>query len=637
MGEVDQAERERLAKKGEREPNDGVVEQAGKSVETGTTYKTKLLAYGYTEAKFAEMTALLAIITSGLGSRQGTWASATGATPSEVAAFQALKDHFLRLSLVAPIVIRERKPSGIEANCFSVDKQVRHSTKKLLKHADRTREFVVTLDEPLKPYFAGQSALAEHDRLRAALFEANSKQETVREASPEKTVEINVAKGRLLELIDDMNRTGRVAYMDNAEIAGRFNKDLLLRARRGSAQGEHRQDEQRPGRAGIGCPPLSSLAFKSWLRIRRSAFRDWPAFPSNGRSRDPSVTQTLMGVGMCDKLFLLFLVAAAQGCGGTGVQWADLAITVLIALIAYGLYQRYCTHRSREKKTIPSLCVTLAVDAFQTGNKDDLPRWAVAINVDVNNNGDDVWCLPVVAVSLRVGPNQPTEAISHHYRGLRTIGKLDQELNLATRTQSIAELGIGETERFTGWCLVGDEDLKGSRFLVARAYVFAIDHSLVGLAPSWCKPVRRWRQRLFHPEYLLGLCKEGPHHRTWVEYVNQWKIVSKSEHDLFGIPFKRVAGGEWKICSPTRDDCFCSDGSLSEELRRSLRSMEADLDKIGMWRCSRLEVVALPEAPPRCDSLACLKGQSATAAVTASADELSRRSVSESEDADGPR
>ena len=229
---MEKAERERLATKGEREPTAGVVEQAGKSIETGTTYKTKLLSHGFTEAKFAELVALLASITSLLGSRQGLWGPATGATRSEASLFQALKDHFFRLNLVAPIVIRELKPKGIESNCFSVDKRVRSSTKKLLDHADRTREFVVALDEPLKAYFDGQSALAEHDRLRTALFEANSTQEDAREVSPEKTTDLNVAKGRVLELIDDMNRIGRLAFMDNAEIAGRFNKDILLRARR---------------------------------------------------------------------------------------------------------------------------------------------------------------------------------------------------------------------------------------------------------------------------------------------------------------------------------------------------------------------------------------------------------------------
>ncbi|MGI5861504.1 MAG: hypothetical protein ACOX6T_05535 [Myxococcales bacterium] len=235
---MDKAERERLAAKGEREPTAGVVEQAGKSLETGTTYKAKLLAHGYTEEKFTELSTQLATITTLLGSRQGLWGAATDATRSEVAAFQALKDHFQRLNLVAPIVIREIKPAGIEPNCFSVDKRVGRSTRKLLEHADRTRDFVAALDEQLKPYFAGQSALAEHDRLRKALFEANAKQEDAREVGPEKTVDLNVAKGRVLELIDDMNRVGRVAFMDNAEIAGRFNKDILLRARRAHRRGD---------------------------------------------------------------------------------------------------------------------------------------------------------------------------------------------------------------------------------------------------------------------------------------------------------------------------------------------------------------------------------------------------------------
>jgi hypothetical protein len=57
---------------------------------------------------------------------------------------------------------------------------------------------------------------------------------------PQEKLELFAAKGRVLEMIEDLNRAGRIAFEGQAETVGKFNKDLLLRARRsrGSAKSE---------------------------------------------------------------------------------------------------------------------------------------------------------------------------------------------------------------------------------------------------------------------------------------------------------------------------------------------------------------------------------------------------------------
>jgi len=54
---------------------------------------------------------------------------------------------------------------------------------------------------------------------------------------PEDKIEIFGAKGRVLEMIEDLNRAGRIAFEGQAETVGKFNKDVLLRARRQRSSG----------------------------------------------------------------------------------------------------------------------------------------------------------------------------------------------------------------------------------------------------------------------------------------------------------------------------------------------------------------------------------------------------------------
>jgi hypothetical protein len=54
---------------------------------------------------------------------------------------------------------------------------------------------------------------------------------------PQETLALYENKGRLLNRIEEMNRVARIAFYDQNEIAGQFNKDVLRRRR--SAQGGH--------------------------------------------------------------------------------------------------------------------------------------------------------------------------------------------------------------------------------------------------------------------------------------------------------------------------------------------------------------------------------------------------------------
>jgi hypothetical protein len=61
---------------------------------------------------------------------------------------------------------------------------------------------------------------------------ADTAQELTLANLPEETLKIYEAKGRVLEAIEDLNRLAKNAFAGQAEIIGKFNKDLLLRARK---------------------------------------------------------------------------------------------------------------------------------------------------------------------------------------------------------------------------------------------------------------------------------------------------------------------------------------------------------------------------------------------------------------------
>lgn len=94
------------------------------------------------------------------------------------------------------------------------------------------RRLVEKYDDRLRPYFDGQSALGLLDKVKYELDEAQSKQETDYRKLPLDTLKLYEAKGRLLALIEKLNRIGKRAFAGQAEIVALFNKDLILRARK---------------------------------------------------------------------------------------------------------------------------------------------------------------------------------------------------------------------------------------------------------------------------------------------------------------------------------------------------------------------------------------------------------------------
>lgn len=69
------------------------------------------------------------------------------------------------------------------------------------------------------------------DAVKGELDAAQGVQEAGLAGLPIETLKVYEAKGRLLDLIEKMNRRGKIAFDGQAHILALFNKDLVLRAR----------------------------------------------------------------------------------------------------------------------------------------------------------------------------------------------------------------------------------------------------------------------------------------------------------------------------------------------------------------------------------------------------------------------
>ena len=119
---------------------------------------------------------------------------------------------------------------------FHAGETLARSTPKISKHLAAIRPAVEKLDAALKPHFKGESASHLLDAVKSALDKADTTQEAARPDAPGATLALYEVMGKVIEQIEDLNRAGKSAFDGDAETRAKFNKDVLLRARKQRAK-----------------------------------------------------------------------------------------------------------------------------------------------------------------------------------------------------------------------------------------------------------------------------------------------------------------------------------------------------------------------------------------------------------------
>jgi hypothetical protein len=227
----------RLVRKGKGEPREGLVQQGKVHVTLAKQYEAALIESGWSSEDTAELEKNVALLEAAKASQGDAPEAAEGASDPESTAVGDAKVFLRRLRNALPRTLRETRASGVSADTFETGERFGRSPQRIAAYLTKIRPSVESLDGDLSRYFGGKKASEALDVAKAALDKAGSAEDLANEQLPEETLNLHVLKGRVLEGIEDLNRAGRIAFEGQGEVVGKFNKDILLRARRVVASG----------------------------------------------------------------------------------------------------------------------------------------------------------------------------------------------------------------------------------------------------------------------------------------------------------------------------------------------------------------------------------------------------------------
>lgn len=222
----------KLVNRGRNVPRDGLLDQARAQVELEARFRAALAERGWTPELTKLLVGNIAVVNSELGAAIEARTASKANVRRERDAVTEAKAHKRALvhafsDLHADGVVADDVHAAVRGGGT-----LRRSATRLSGYLAAVEPYVQAHDEALRPYFKGQSALAELRAVKAELDSAQATQEVDYAALPLDTQRIYEAKGRVLSLIEKLNRAGKLAFDGDATTLALFNKDLILRARR---------------------------------------------------------------------------------------------------------------------------------------------------------------------------------------------------------------------------------------------------------------------------------------------------------------------------------------------------------------------------------------------------------------------
>jgi hypothetical protein len=245
----------RLAKKGKKEPRDGLSQEAKAHVKLGKQHAVELAEHNWSVQDTAALEANVARLDGSMGTQTGAKTTAKSAAVSEKDAGAAAKKYIARLRRALPRALREAPDLKLTLSDFKAGEDLGESTPKISKYLSTIRDNVAKADKALAAAFTKKGALALLDEVKATLDAADSDQELARKNQPDTTQALYEVMGKVLEQIEDMNRAGQSAFEDDPTTAAKFDKQILERARKAAkkkakAEAKPAKGEAKPAKGG---------------------------------------------------------------------------------------------------------------------------------------------------------------------------------------------------------------------------------------------------------------------------------------------------------------------------------------------------------------------------------------------------
>lgn len=227
---------QRLVAKGRSEPRAGLAQQGKVHVGLAAQHGPELDDAGWSGADTAALTTNVATLEEAVGTQSQAQDHAADTSSGESHAVNGAKAFIRILRHALPRALRESPGSGLTIDSFRAGKSLARSTPRISKYLTEIRPGVVTLQPALAKHFKGQQASVLLDACKSALDAADTEQELARANAPGETVALHETMGRVLEQIEDLNRAGKIAFDTDSVTRAKFNKDILLRARKARAK-----------------------------------------------------------------------------------------------------------------------------------------------------------------------------------------------------------------------------------------------------------------------------------------------------------------------------------------------------------------------------------------------------------------
>ncbi|MBU1069912.1 hypothetical protein KJ975_10135 [Myxococcota bacterium] len=227
---------QRLVEKGRQFAVDAVQKQGLFSYASAREHQAPLQLRGWPETMTDDLKAAVDALAAFLAARGVSFDEAKGLTQEEGAARSDGKVLIRVLREALIIVLKKGPVEGVSMEQFTNPGSALQSTKEIAAYLNAIGPKLVPVDAQLGRFFEGQKASelvkAAWERLRMA----DMTQEQARKDLPQETLALLELKGRVIDLVEELNGVARIAFEGQAELRAKFNKDLLYHGRRSHAK-----------------------------------------------------------------------------------------------------------------------------------------------------------------------------------------------------------------------------------------------------------------------------------------------------------------------------------------------------------------------------------------------------------------